>query len=144
MRKAVFQALLSLMTSALPVASAAQSFVLDLPAASPRAQISQRIGLTDVTINYHRPLVKGRKIWGGLVPYGTVWRAGANENSTISFSTPVKIEGHVVAAGTYALYMIPSASQWTVVLSKFTGDWGQYNYDPSEDAVRVDVTPQAV
>src|SRR6185436_14196199 len=100
--------------------------------------------VTDVKIDYHRPAVNKRKIWGGLVPYGATWCAGANENTTISFSTPVKIEGQALPAGTYALYAIPSASQWTTIFSKFTGDWGVYNYDPSEDALRVKVTPQAV
>ena len=115
-----------------------------LPEASPAASVSQTIGVTDVAITYHRPAVNKRKIWGGLVPYDSPWRTGANENTTISFTTPVKIEGQALPAGTYALYAIPSASQWTIILSKFTGDWGVYNYDPSEDALRVKVTPQAV
>jgi tetratricopeptide (TPR) repeat protein len=115
-----------------------------LPDASPAATVGQTIGVTDVNITYHRPAVNKRKIFGGLVSYDTMWRAGANENTTITFSTPVKVEGHDLAAGTYALYMIPTASQWTVVLSKFTGDWGAYNYDQSEDALRVTVTPQNV
>lgn len=114
-----------------------------LPDVSPAATVGQTIGVTDINITYHRPGVNKRKIWGGLVPYDTMWRAGANENTTISFSTPVKVEGHELPAGTYALYMLPSASQWTLVLSKFTGDWGAYNYDPAEDALRATVTPQA-
>ncbi|HEV2722697.1 MAG TPA: DUF2911 domain-containing protein, partial [Thermoanaerobaculia bacterium] len=93
-------------------------------------------------ISYHRPAVNKRKIWGGLVPFDTIWRTGANENTTISFSTPVKVEGQTLAAGTYGLFAIPTASQWTMVFSKFTGDWGGYNYDPAEDALRVTVTPQ--
>src|SRR5207249_5595845 len=97
---------------------------------------------SDLAITYHRPAVNKRKIWGGLVPYGVMWRAGANENTTISFSTAVKVEGQTLPVGTYGLFMIPSESQWTVVFSKFTGDWGTYNYDPSEDAARVTVTPQ--
>jgi TolA-binding protein len=115
---------------------------IPLPEASPAATTGQTIGVTDVTINYHRPSVNKRKIWGGLVPYDTPWRAGANENTTISFSTPVKIEGQPLAAGTYAFYAIPTASQWTLIFSKFTGDWGVYNYDPGEDVLRVNVTPQ--
>src|ERR1700727_1946354 len=82
----------------------AQSFVLDLPAPSQPAEVSQRIGLTDITIKYHRPLVNDRKIWGALVPYGKVWRAGANENTTITFDDPVTIEGQPLAAGTYGLH----------------------------------------
>jgi hypothetical protein len=115
-----------------------------LPDASPAATVGQTLGVTDISISYHRPAVNKRKIWGGLVPYDSLWRTGANENTTISFSTPVKIEGKELAAGTYALYAMPNASQWTLILSKFTGDWGGYNYDPSEDTLRVTVTPQAV
>ena len=113
-----------------------------LPDASPAASVSETIGVTDVSINYHRPAVNKRKIWGGLVPYDTLWRTGANQNTTIEFSTPVKIEGQPLPAGKYAFYAIPTASQWTLVFSKFTGDWGGYNYDPAEDVLRVNVTPQ--
>jgi DUF2911 family protein len=118
--------------------------VIPLPEASPAATVSQTIGVTDVTVSYHRPAVNNRKIWGGQVPYGEVWRAGANENTTISFSTPVKIEGQPLAAGTYGLHMIPTPSQFTVIFSKFANGWGSYMYDPSEDALRVTVTPQTV
>jgi len=78
----------------------AQSAVLDLPRDSQHAQITQKIGITNITINYHRPLVKGRKVFGGLQPYGQVWRAGANENTTIEFTDPVAVEGNPLAAGT--------------------------------------------
>src|SRR5258706_6348368 len=115
-----------------------------LPDASPAATVGQTVGVTDISISYHRPAVNKRKIWGGLVQYESLWRTGANENTTISFSTPVKIEGKDLPAGTYAFYAMPNTSQWTLILSKFTGDWGGYNYDPSEDAIRVNVTPQAV
>ena len=125
-------------------ASAFGQAAIRLPEASPAATVGETIGITDVSITYHRPAVNKRKIWGGQVPYNTMWRAGANENTTISFSTPVKIEGRDLPAGTYALYMLPTPSQWTVVFSKFTGDWGVYNYDESEDALRVNVTPQTV
>jgi Protein of unknown function (DUF2911)/Tetratricopeptide repeat len=122
--------------------SAAGQSAIPLPEASPAASVSQTVGITDVSITYHRPAVNKRKIWNGLVPYGSPWRTGANENTTISFSTPVKIEGQTLPAGTYALYAIPGASQWTMIFSKFTGDWGVYNYESSEDALRVTVTPQ--
>src|SRR3954465_15663777 len=78
---------------------------LNLPDVSQAAEVKQRIALTDITINYHRPLVNGRKIWGGLVPYGKVWRACANENTTIEFSDPVSVEGKPLAKGTYGLRM---------------------------------------
>src|ERR1044072_6727966 len=116
--------------------------VLDLPYASQAAQVKQRVGVTDITITYHRPVVNGRKIWGGLVPTGQVWRAGANENTTIEFSTPVSIEGKALPAGTYGLHMIPNADTWTVIFSKMAVAWGSYTYSQSEDALRVDVKPR--
>ena len=120
----------------------AQSFVLDLPRASQHAVVTQRIGITDVTINYHRPMVNKRKIWGGLVPYGQVWRAGANENTTIQFSDPVTIEGQALAKGTYGLHMIPGENEWTVIFSRNSTSWGSFTYDQAEDALRVTVKPQ--
>ena len=121
----------------------AQSFLLDLPRASQHAVVTQRIGITDVTINYHRPLVNKRKVWGGIVPYGQVWRAGANENTTIKFADPVTIEGKPLPAGTYGLHMIPGENEWTVIFSKNSTSWGSFTYDQAEDALRVTVKPQA-
>jgi len=138
-----FRAIVAPITLFIAVSALAQPAVR-LPETSPAATVGQTIGITDIAINYHRPAVNKRKIWGGLVPYGVLWRAGANENTTVSFSTPVKVEGQVIPAGTYGLFMIPGQSQWTVVLSRFTGDWGTYNYDQSEDAARVTVTPQTM
>jgi Protein of unknown function (DUF2911) len=115
---------------------------LNLPDVSQAAEVKQRIALTDITINYHRPLVNGRKIWGGLVPYGKVWRAGANENTTIEFSDPVSVEGKPLAKGTYGLHMIPNPDSWTVIFSKTNTGWGSYSYDQKEDALRVDVKPR--
>ena len=132
-----------LLMTAMSGVSLAQSFVLDLPDQSQRAEISQKIGLTNITINYHRPLVKGRKIWDGLVPYGKVWRAGANENTTISFSDPVMIEGKPLDKGTYGLHMIPTADEWTIIFSKNSTSWGAFTYDQAEDALRVNVKPSA-
>jgi Protein of unknown function (DUF2911) len=121
----------------------AQSFILDLPRDSQHSVLTQRIGITDVTVNYHRPLVKGRPIWGKVVPYGQVWRAGANENTTIAFSDPVTIEGQALPPGTYGLHMIPSENDWTIILSKNHTSWGSFTYNQSEDALRVTVKPQA-
>ncbi|MFL6567742.1 MAG: DUF2911 domain-containing protein, partial [Chthoniobacterales bacterium] len=115
---------------------------LDLPDTSQKAVIMQRVGITDITISYHRPLVNGRKIWGGLVPLGQVWRAGANENTTIEFSTPVQIEGKPLPAGKYGQHMIPNADQWTVIFSKMAVAWGSFTYDEKEDALRVNVKPR--
>jgi len=115
---------------------------LKLPDVSQAAEVKQRIALTDVTVNYHRPLVKGRKIWGGLVPYGKVWRAGANENTTIEFSDPVSVEGKPLDKGTYGLHMIPNQDSCTVIFSKTNTGWGSYSYDQKDDALRVDVKPK--
>jgi hypothetical protein len=120
----------------------AQSVMLDLPLQSQHALITQRIGLTDITINYHRPLVNDRQIWGKLVPYGQVWRAGANENTTITFTDPVTIEGQVLDKGTYGLHMIPGQDQWVVIFSKMSTAWGSFSYKQDEDALRVTVKPQ--
>jgi len=115
---------------------------LKLPDVSQAAEVKQRIALTDITIKYHRPLVNGRKIWGGLVPYGKVWRAGANENTTIEFSDPVSVEGKPLDKGTYGLHMIPNADSCTVIFSKTNTGWGSYSYDQKDDALRVDVKPK--
>ena len=116
--------------------------MLDLPRQSQHAVVTQRIGITDITINYHRPLANGRQIWGKLAPYGQVWRAGANENTTITFSDPVTIEGQALDKGTYGLHMIPGENQWTVIFSKNSKDWGAFTYKQDEDALRVNVKPQ--
>ncbi len=114
------------------------SFAQDKPAPSPLATFSQKVGLTDVTIVYSRPSKKGRTIMGELVPYGKVWRTGANATTKITFSDDVKIGGKDLAAGTYAFWTIPGESEWTVIFSKdIKGEAG--NYQESEDALRVNV-----
>ena len=119
-----------------------ETLMLDLPRASQRAVVIQRIGITDIRVNYHRPLANGRQIWGKVVPYGQVWRAGANENTTITFSDPVTIEGQPLDKGTYGLHMIPGENQWTVIFSKNSTAWGSFSYKQDEDALRVNVKPQ--
>ena len=135
--------LFCLLLTALSGVSPAQSLVLDLPLQSQRAEISQTIGITDITIDYHRPLINDRKVWGDLVPYGQVWRAGANMNTTITFTDPVMIEGKPLDKGTYGLHMIPNADEWTIIFSKNSTSWGAFTYDQAEDALRVTVKPQA-
>ena len=103
----------------------AQSAMLNLPRVSQRAAVMQRIGITDITIDYARPLVRGRKIFGGVAPYGKVWRAGANENTTIALSDPITIDGHALAKGTYGLHMIPGENSWIVIFSRNATAWGQ-------------------
>ncbi|MGC1483540.1 MAG: DUF2911 domain-containing protein [Candidatus Acidiferrum sp.] len=119
-----------------------QATELNLPTLSQRATVTQRIGLTDITIAYHEPLVGGRELWGKIVPYGKVWRAGANENTTISFSDDVSVEGKPLPAGTYGLHTVPDKDKWTVIFSKNATSWGSFSYDEKEDALRVDVKPQ--
>jgi tetratricopeptide (TPR) repeat protein len=115
---------------------------LTVPQLSQKASVTQTIGLTDISIDYHRPLVKGRKIWGGLVPYNEVWRAGANENTTISFSDNVKINGMDLPAGKYGLHMIPTENEWTIIFSKDNAAWGSFFYNAEHDALRIKVKPQ--
>jgi hypothetical protein len=140
------------------------SFLLILPSttfaqrnqvrASLKASVMQRLGIdTDITIEYSRPGVKGRKIWGELVPYGMApgnqysnekpypWRAGANENTTIEFSKDVLIEGNKLPAGKYGIHMIPSEKDWIIIFSKNNSAWGSFSYNQEEDALRVTVTP---
>ena len=142
--------LLALLASVLLIASFSQAqtatgetLMLNLPRASQHALVTQRIGITDITVNYHRPLANGRQIWGKVVPYGQVWRAGANENTTITFSDPVTVEGQALDKGTYGLHMIPGENQWTVIFSKNSTSWGAFTYKQDEDALRVTVKPQA-
>jgi hypothetical protein len=122
--------------------SQAQSALLNIPRPSQHAVITQRLGITDITINYHRPLVNKREIWGKLVPYGQVWRAGANENTTIAFSDSVSIEGKPLAKGVYGLHMIPGENEWTVIFSNVHTAWGSFTYKEDTDALRVTVKPQ--
>lgn len=113
------------------------------PQASPHAVTTQTIGLTDVTVDYHTPGVKNRKIWGQLVPYEQVWRAGANENTLITFSDSVRIGGRPVPAGTYSLYVLPSADHdWQFILNKVTNHWGNEGYNAKDDVLRVPVLPE--
>jgi hypothetical protein len=119
-----------------------ETLMLDLPRQSQHALITQRIGITDITISYHRPLANGRQIWGKVAPYGQVWRAGANENTTITFTDPVSIEGQALDKGTYGLHMIPGENQWTVIFSKDARDWGSFSYKQDDDALRVTVKGQ--
>jgi hypothetical protein len=120
-----------------------QATELKLPTLSQRAIVTQRIGLTDITVNYCRPLAGGRELFGKTIAYGQVWRAGANENTVISFTDDVSVEGKPLAAGTYGLHMIPAADQWTIIFSKNSTSWGSFSYDEKEDALRVNVKPQA-
>lgn len=108
---------------------------------SKNGETTATLGGVDVSITYGRPQVRGRTVWGDLVPYGAVWRTGADEATTITFSGDVTIEGQPLPAGTYALFTIPSQEAWTVVFNKVAEQWGAYDYDESQDALRVQVQP---
>jgi hypothetical protein len=119
----------------------AQTGGVNFPAASPACTLKQRVGLTDIEIVYSRPGVKNRTIFGGIVPYGQVWRTGANQATKITFSTPVKLEGHDIPAGTYALFTIPGENEWTIIINKGANQWGSFQYNEKDDVVRFQVTP---
>ena len=116
---------------------------LELPRASPKASVTQAIGLTDVTINYSRPSVRGRTIFGDLVPWGAVWRTGANEATTIELADDVTINGAKLAKGLYSVHTIPGENEWTVIFNSEATQWGSYSYDAAKDALRVAVKPRA-
>lgn len=106
---------------------------------SPKAEVMQQVGLTDVKISYGRPGVKDRTIWGKLVPYDAVWRAGANEATKITFSTDVVIEGKKLKKGSYSFFTIPGKKEWTIIFNKVADQWGAFEYNESQDALRVKV-----
>jgi hypothetical protein len=109
---------------------------------SPKAMVKQKVGFTDVTIDFSRPGVKGREIWGGLVPYNKVWRAGANEATKITFSDDVKINGNSIKAGRYGFFAIPAEDNWIIIFNKVAEQWGAFEYNEAEDVLRIEVTPE--
>ncbi len=142
MKSNLFRFLIALVCGLMFVSkSPAQTPKVDFPAASPACTLKQRVGLTDIEINYSRPGVKGRAIFGGIVPYGQVWRTGANQATKITFSTDVKFNGEDVPAGSYALFTIPGEDEWTVILSKNADQFGAFQYDAKDDLVRFKVVP---
>ncbi len=116
---------------------------LPTPKASPQARVEQSIGISKITVDYHRPGVKDRVIWGELVPFGEVWRAGANEATVITFSDDVKIGDARVEAGTYGFFAIPGKESWTLILNGRAKQWGSMDYKEAEDALRITVKPEA-
>ena len=122
-------------------------FVISLSCAqpSPREKAEGKVGDITVSIDYGAPSVKGRTVWGGLEPYGKVWRAGANENTTVSFDKNVTIAGKKLAAGKYGFFIIPNEKgDWTVIFNKKNDAWGAFSYNQEEDALRVNITPKFV
>jgi hypothetical protein len=142
MKSKIFRLLIALACGFAFVGSlSAQTPKVDFPAASPACTLKQRIGLTDIQIDYSRPSMKKREIFGGIVPYGQVWRTGANAATKIAFSTAVKLNGHDIPAGTYALFTIPGEDEWTVIVSKNASQFGAFQYDAKDDLVRFKATP---
>ncbi len=138
---AILRLSLVFLAAALTGPVSAQTPAITFPAASPGCTLQQRVGLTDVTIVYSRPGVKDRTVFGGIVPYGQVWRTGANQATKITFSTPVKLEGHDLPAGTYALFTLPTENDWTIIISTNVDQWGAYSYNQKDDLLRFQVTP---
>ncbi|MGN6182099.1 MAG: DUF2911 domain-containing protein [Thermoanaerobaculia bacterium] len=133
----------TLITAALLLVATTAVAQTRTPRPSPGAKLTQTVGVTDITINYSRPGVKGRTIWGDLVPYDKVWRTGANEATTISFSDDVWINGQKLTKGMYSLHTIPTKGDWTIIFNSVADQWGSYSYDESKDALRVTTTPSA-
>ena len=105
--------------------------------ASPAAKAEGKIGDKSIVISYHQPAVKGRKIWGDLVPFDKVWRTGANNTTTITLDKDVKVGGKTLAAGRYAIFSIPTATDWTIIFNKGADQWGAYDYKESDDVLRI-------
>ena len=106
---------------------------------SPRDSVSGMVGAAKITVNYGSPSVKGRKIWGDLVPYGKVWRAGANEATTFTTDKTITVEGKALAAGQYGFFVIPNEGSWTIIFNKTAKQWGAYDYKEKDDVLRVEV-----
>ncbi len=116
---------------------------LKLPRISPNAEVTQSVGPSIIKIDYSRPGVKGREIWGKLVPFDQVWRAGANDATTISFSTDVTIDGKKLAAGSYSFFILPTANEWTFIFNSEPKQWGAFSYNKDKDVLRVPVKTEA-
>jgi hypothetical protein len=117
---------------------------LVLPESSPASTLKQRVGVTDIEIVYWRPSLRGRTAFGGLAPYGSLWRTGANGATRVTVSTDVKVQGSVLPAGTYELFSIPGKEEWTVIFQKPAKQWGSYKYDQANDVLRVTAKPAAL
>lgn len=135
--------LLSLfIATSLGLTASAQEF--KMPAPSPSTQIEQQFSTTHIKLDYSRPSVKGRKIFGDLIPFGKLWRTGANASTKISFGEDVQINGQTVPAGTYSLYTIPGKDSWDIILNKSLENWGNTGYDEADNVLRISVKPQTL
>lgn len=134
--------LASLMAVALSLAPVWAQRGDDAERLSKNGKTQGSIDNVEITLEYGRPSVKGRKIWGGLVPYDRVWRTGADEATTLEVTSDIAVEGQVLPAGVYSLFTIPGEAEWTVIFNTVSEQWGAFNYDETKDALRVAVTPQ--
>lgn len=123
------------------VSGQTETSTFTVPTTNPKAIVQQKVAATDIEIIYNRPTVRGRQIFGNLVPYDQVWRTGSDASTKISFSTSVLIEGKAVVAGTYELFTIPGKEKWIVILQESHSQWGSYGYDAARDVMRCVVTP---
>jgi len=140
MRKTI--AICLFLIGALPLAAQTPPPALKLPRLSQHQVVMQTVGLTDITVDYSRPAVKGRVLWGGLVPFDQVWRTGANEATQITFTDDVTINGQALPKGNYSLHTIPGKDSWTIIFNKVAKQWGSFSYDQAQDALRVTAKPQ--
>jgi hypothetical protein len=140
MRKTI--AICLFLIGALPLAAQTPPPALKLPRLSQHQVVMQTVGLTDITVDYSRPAVKGRALWGGLVPFDQVWRTGANEATQITFTDDVTINGQALPKGNYSLHTIPGKDSWTIIFNKVAKQWGSFTYDQAQDALRVTAKPQ--
>src|SRR4051812_25831994 len=138
MKKTLFIAL-GLLT--LLAGANAQEIKMKIPASSTGQRIEQDFGLGVISVNYYRPNTKGRKIFGGMEPYGLVWRTGANNATVVKLSDTVAFDGHILPPGEYGLFSIPGLDEWTIIFSKTSKQWGAYSYDAKDDVLRFKVKP---
>jgi len=143
-QRRIHRVVLAVVILSASVALAQSATKLDLPRPSPKGSVTQTVGLTEITVAFSSPGVKGRKIWGEVVPFDKVWRAGANECTKLTVSTPISIEGKPVAAGSYCVFLLPQKSGWTFILSKNLEQAGSDEYKQSEDALRIPATVSAI
>ncbi len=139
--RTVSTVLCSLLPAVSSFPSAAEEHPFEIPRTNPPATLVQRVAATEFEVSYQRPRVKGREIFGALVPWGEVWRTGADSATRISFDTPVEMEGQRIEAGEYELFTIPGPSEWTVIIHQRLNQWGAYSYDPANDVARLRVRP---
>ena len=139
--RAVSAVVCSLLLTISAVPSSAEERPFEVPTTNPRTTLVQRVAATEFELSYQRPRVKGREIFGALVPWGEVWRTGADSATRIAFDTPIEMEGQRIPAGEYELFTIPDPAEWTVIIHQRQNQWGAYSYDPANDVARLRVRP---